>query len=134
MTSTFGPSALEVAATLRAQLASAMAENARMSKLLNTPEVYNFANGVALEALHQRERWDEDDDAGKTPLDWFWLIGFLAQKAAFSQIAGDAEKALHHTISTAAALANWHAAIAGTHTKMRPGHAPFAAALEPPHD
>ena len=78
-----------------------------------------------LEAAHQRERWGSSHDGGKAPLDWFWLIGYLAQKAATSQIAGDADKAKHHTISTAAALANWHAAINGDSTAMRPG-------IEPP--
>jgi hypothetical protein len=34
------------------------------------------------------------------------------------------DKALHHTISTAAALANWHAALSGTSNTMRPGIAP----------
>lgn len=96
---------------------------------LNTPEVEDFASAVVAEAQHQRHRWPSDHDAGKTPLDWFWLIGFLAQKAAFAAIAGDRDKALHHCISTAAALANWHAAIAGQSTLMRPGIAdPFPPA------
>jgi hypothetical protein len=58
---------------------------------------------------------------GKTPFDWFWLVGYLAQKAATSAVNGDAEKARHHTISTAAALANWHLALSGTDTRMVPG-------------
>lgn len=90
-------------------------------ELLNTPEVRDFATGVVMEALHQRERWGSEHDAGKTPADWFWLVGYLAGKALHAQIAGNTNKALHHTISTAAALANWHAAITGTHTAMRPG-------------
>lgn len=88
---------------------------------LNTPELHDFAAGVALEAAHQRERWGSDHDDGKSPFDWFWLIGYLAQKAAASSVAGDIDKAKHHTISTAAALANWHAALSGEHTTMRPG-------------
>lgn len=88
---------------------------------LNTPEIADFAAGVVAEAQHQRARFAASHDAGKTPLDWFWLIGFLAQKAAFAAIAGDQEKALHHTISTAAALANWHAALSGANNAMRPG-------------
>ena len=91
---------------------------------LNTPELHDFAAAVVLEAAHQRARWAADHDAGKTPFDWFWLIGYLAQKAAAAAVAGDRDKALHHTISTAAALANWHAALSGTHTRMRPGIAP----------
>jgi hypothetical protein len=90
-------------------------------ELVNTPETADFITGVALEAIHQRERWPSDHDKGKSPFDWFWLIGYLAQKAADSAVAGDVEKAKHHTISTAAALANWHAALSGADTRMRPG-------------
>lgn len=89
--------------------------------IINTPETADFMAGVPLEAAHQRERWGTSHDAGKAPEDWFWLIGYLAGKALRAQNAGDVEKALHHTISTAAALANWHAAIAGVDTSMRPG-------------
>jgi hypothetical protein len=80
-------------------------------QLLNTPELRDFGVGVTLEALHQRERWGSNHDADKTPADWFWLVGYLAGKALHAQTGGNTEKALHHTISTAAALANWHAAI-----------------------
>lgn len=100
-------------------------ENARLKARLNTPEIETFAVGVVAEAQHQRGRFSVDHDAGKSPLDWFWLIGFLAQKAAFAAVAGDRDKALHHTISTAAALANWHAALSGHDNGMRPG-------IEPP--
>ncbi len=43
--------------------------------------------------------------------DWFWLIGYLAGKALMHALAGDRDKAKHHTISTAAALLNWHRAM-----------------------
>jgi hypothetical protein len=88
---------------------------------INRPETEDFQRGVVLEAAHQRERWGSANDAGKSPFDWFWLIGFLAQKAAAAEVAGDLEKAKHHTISTAAALANWHLSLAGADTSMRPG-------------
>lgn len=94
---------------------------------LNTPELHDFARGVVLEAAHQRARWGSEHDAGKTPANWFWLVGYLAGKALRSHIdgliaPGDGEptKALHHTITAAAALANWHSAILGK-TDMRPG-------------
>jgi hypothetical protein len=86
---------------------------AAMVKIVNTPETIDFMKGVPLEAAHQRERWGTDQDAGKGALDWFWLIGYLAQKAATAQLAGDLEKAKHHTISTAATLANWHLRLTG---------------------
>lgn len=89
--------------------------------LINNPETEDFVRGVSLEALHQIERWGADHDAGKEPLDWFWLIGYLAQKAAMAAISGDLTKAKHHTISTAAALANWHAQLSGKPTAMRHG-------------
>jgi hypothetical protein len=103
-------------------------------QIINTPETADFMAGVPIEAAHQRERWGADHDAGKAPLDWFWLVGYLAQKAATAQMAGDTEKALHHTISTAAALANWHAAISGADTRMVPGAPlPIQALAENPH-
>lgn len=105
----------------REQLLALQAENERLTALLNTPETEDFARGVMLEAPHQRARWGSDHDAGKTPFDWFWLVGYLAQKAASSAVAGDMDKAKHHTISTAAALANWHLALSGTDEHMRPG-------------
>lgn len=100
------------------------AEVDRLRGLLNAPELHDFAAGVTLEAAHQRERWGEDHDAGKAPTDWFWLVGYLAGKALHAAIAGDRDKALHHCISTAAALANWHAALLGADNRMRPGISP----------
>lgn len=106
------------------QLLKAKAENERLLRLLNTPEIIDFMKAVPLEAAHQRERWGTDHDGGKSPADWFWLIGYLAGKALHAQTSGNTEKALHHVITTAAALCNWHAAILGQ-TNMRPG-------IEPP--
>jgi hypothetical protein len=105
----------------RTQLDELRAANERLTALLNTPEVEDWAQGVILEVGHQRERWGADHDAGKSPFDWFWLVGYLAQKAAASAVAGDIEKAKHHTISTGAALANWHLALSGVDDRMRPG-------------
>jgi len=105
---------------LRAQVAELEKECERQRKLLNSPELLDFKEGVVLESAHQRERWASDHDAGKTPADWFWLVGYLAGKCLHAHTAGNTGKALHHTISTAAALGNWHAAIMGA-TNMRPG-------------
>lgn len=103
------------------RLRKAEAEASRLNTLINTPELQDFARGVVLESVHQRERWGTESDDGKTAADWFWLIGYLAQKAMMHQLAGETDKAMHHTITTAAALANWHTAIIGACNRMRPG-------------
>lgn len=100
------------------------AEVDRLKAERDTPQVADFTEAVRLEAAHQRERWGSEHDAGKSPYDWFWLIGYLAQKAADAAVRGDIFKAQHHTISTAAALANWHTALGGGDDSMRPGIMP----------
>lgn len=99
-------------------------------RLINSPEVDNFLRGVHLEAVHQVNRWGTATDRAKRPADWFWLVGYLAGKALHAAIAGNTEKALHHTISTAAALYNWHAAIKGYDVRMAPGSSDVAAIVE----
>lgn len=139
----------------------------KLDARINNPITDDFLKGVRHEAAHQVGRWGTAQDRGKTPLDWFWLIGFLAQKAATSAMLAEpdgvapildvevadflsglpnaeyleiadpdrtvlkkklyrllevrqlmlsehhAQRALHHTISTAAALLNWHAQLTG---------------------
>ena len=82
----------------------------RLRALINSPLLHNFTEAVSREAAHQRERWGSYD-ADKEPQDWFWLVGYLSGKALRANIDGNVEKALHHTISTSAALLNWHASI-----------------------
>lgn len=105
---------------LAAMIEALAEEVARLVASINTPETVDFIRGVTLEATHQRERWGTDHDAGKTPPDWFWLLGYLAGKALTAQLAGDVDKARHHIITTAAACANWHLHTMGK-TNMRPG-------------
>lgn len=93
---------------------------AELEARVNTPEIVDFMKGVPLEALHQRERWGSVHDGGKAASDWFWLIGYLAGKALHALTERRSEKALHHLVTTAAALANWHSAVLGK-TNMRPG-------------
>jgi hypothetical protein len=100
---------------------TAFGEIKRLRALINTPETNDFMKAIPLEAAHQVERYGSAHDDGKSPFDWFWLIGYLAQKAARGHEVGDVEKAKHHTISTAAALFNWHRHISTGHTDMRPG-------------
>lgn len=103
-----------------------LAEREAMNAKINSPETENWMAGVPLEAAHQIERWGAGHDLGKTAWDWFWLVGYLAQKAASAQLSGDVQKAKHHTISTAAALLNWHRNLTGESTAMRPGIDPAA--------
>lgn len=84
---------------------------AQLEALLNTPVTDDFDRAVPLESAHQRYRWGNNHDEKKDAFDWFWLIGYLSQKAAASAVAGDADKAKHHIITTAAALRNWFARI-----------------------
>ncbi len=79
----------------------------RLSGLINTPSIHPFLESVKMEAAHQLEHRNMDDKM-KTPFDWFWTCGYLCQKAASAAVAGDSDKALHHTISTAALMANWY--------------------------
>ena len=85
----------------------------RLRAVINRPLYDDFCRAVVREAIHQTERWGPDHDNVKTPADWFWLIGYLAGKALAAHIAGNTEKAKHHTISSAGALMHWHAAICG---------------------
>jgi len=97
------------------------AEVDRLNALINTPHTDDWFEGVRLEPAHQIERWGTSHDEGKQPADWFWLLGYLGGKALAAALAGNIEKAKHHTISSGAALLNWFRAISGDSTAMRPG-------------
>ncbi len=81
------------------------AEAERLQGLIWTPHTQEFLEAVQIEAAHQRDRWGEDHDALKEPVDWYWLLGWLAGKAARPETP---EKRLHHIVTTAAACLNWH--------------------------
>lgn len=114
---------------------AAAAELERLHADINTPHTAEFLKAVHLEAIHQRERWAAEHDAGKDDTDWLFLVGYLAGKAVHSGVIADADdadmpgrmierhrdKRLHHIITAAAALLNWHAARTGADTRMRPG-------------
>jgi hypothetical protein len=93
----------------------------RLDALLNNPFNDDWFEGVEREAGHQIDRHGTEHDEGKTPFDWFWLVGYLCQKAAAAHVAGDLEKAKHHTISTGAAMLNWWRSLTGENKRMRPG-------------
>lgn len=92
-------------------VAALIAERDQLHALINNPLTEDFLHAVRVEVGHQIQRWGTVHDRAKEPADWFWLVGYLAGKLLASHIAGDSHKALHHTISTAAVLANWHAHI-----------------------
>ena len=99
----------------------AMDEIDRLHNLLNIPETESFLRGLVLEAGYQVQKWGEPHDRQKAPQDWFWLLGYLGGKALRAHCDGDTDKALHHTISSAAALLHWHRHIAGTDRVDLPG-------------
>ncbi len=90
---------------------SRLEDYANERKQIDTPIIDDFLEGVKREAAHQRGRWGSDHDKRKDHGNWLFLIGHLGSKALHSAIAGDKDKAMHHTITTAAALYNWHDAI-----------------------
>lgn len=106
---------------MRFKYETATNELRELKHLLNNPETKDFDKGVPLEATHQIQRWGAAQDAGKSPEDWFWLCGYLAGKALSAMKLGDADKAKHHCISTAAVMRNWHKAIESGQSEMRPG-------------
>jgi hypothetical protein len=96
---------------LEREIREVRARNAELERRINTPELEHFDAGVPLEAAHQVERWGEAHDRSKSAENWYWIVGYLAGKALRASITGDRAKALHHTISAAGALRNWHRAI-----------------------
>ena len=104
-----------------ATIAQLEADVQRLKDLINTPHTADWVESSKLEAAHQVERWSADQDAGKQPEDWFWLLGYLGGKAVAAFRAGNTEKGLHHIVSSSAALLNWHRNVTGDNTAMRPG-------------
>lgn len=137
------PRAIGIARALLEQRASLLElvedvgrENARLDGMINNPHISDFLEAVRLEAVHQRERWGTNHDAGKSDEDWLFLVGFLGGKAVQAGKSAKQlppglqmqeyhlEKRLHHIITAAAVLLNWHAHLTGSDTRMRPGIEP----------
>jgi hypothetical protein len=108
-------------ATLLHRAVTAEAELERLRAVIDTPHIEQFHDAVRMEAAHQQERWGADHDEGKAPAEWFWLLGHLASKALAALAVGDRVKGLHHVISSAAVLQNWHRHASGEASRMRPG-------------
>lgn len=88
-----------------------LTEVERLQLILNTPILEPFTEACVHEARHQVYRWGAEHDATKTAWDWFWTLGYLGGKAAHAALSGDWEKAMHHTVTAGALLANWHSHI-----------------------
>lgn len=109
------------AAKMASERDEARANLAEASRMWDGPETTYWLEGVRKEAAHQVARWGKDHDDGKDPSDFFWTLGYLGGKALQAELAGDLDKAKHHTISSAALLLNWHARIAKEAKQFRPG-------------
>lgn len=104
-----------------AEVDALRAENEALKQLIGRPYIGAWSDEVIVEAAHQRYRWGSQSDQGKSPEDWFWLLGYLLGKCLAAHRAGDMAKARHHTVSSAAALAHWCALIDGNDEVFRPG-------------
>jgi hypothetical protein len=93
---------------LQRRISDLEAEVAVLREIHNTPVVEPFAIAAAMEAKHQRLRHGDAHDGNKDAFDWYWTLGYLGAKAARAENDGDIAKALHHTVTAAALLANWH--------------------------
>lgn len=112
------------------ELLKAKQERDDLLAIINSPHNDQFLEGTRREVAHQVQRWGSVHDRAKRPADWFWLVGYLAGKCLAAHIAGDVDKAMHHTISTAAALGNWHTAIKLGASTMAPGSSDVQRILE----
>lgn len=74
-----------------------------VERTINTPQTEDFIEAVRNEAAHQLNRWGGEHDDRKAPEDWMWLLGWLISKAVQQP-----DKRLHHIVTSAAALAQWH--------------------------
>jgi hypothetical protein len=92
----------------------------RLNWLINSPQTVDFMESVRFEAAHQVERWGVAHDAGKRPEDWVTLITYILGKTSKAHFDGDRVKLLHHVVALAAVVLNWHRAMTGEDTMMRP--------------
>lgn len=99
-------------------------EGDELRETINTPQIADFLEAAKNEAIHQRERWGVEHDAGKRVEDWVALFQYLLGKLVTAHWANDRDKLLHHVITVAAVALNMHANLTGADTRMRPGIAP----------
>lgn len=97
--------------SLEAENALLRARVADLEAKINSPVIEDFLKGVANEMAHQRELWCEEHDAGKSVSDWIKVAVYLLGKATSADWEGDADKLLHHIITTAAVMGYFHEAV-----------------------
>ena len=95
----------EATKPFRDEITKLSAEVDRLKKLIWTPHTKDFLKAVEIEAAHQRDRWGDAHDKMKTNVDWYWTLGWLSEKAVRHE---SQEKRLHHMVTSAALLLNWH--------------------------
>jgi len=93
---------------LAGEVAKLKADLTRLNNILDSPETVDFLKGIVKEAGFQLKKWGSEHDEKKSLDDWLWLIAHLSTKASQASRYGDKEKYLHHIITCAAALFNWH--------------------------
>lgn len=109
-------------------------EGDELREAINTPQIADFLEAAKNEAIHQRERWGVEHDAGKRVEDWVALFQYLLGKLVRAHWRGDQDKLLHHVITVGAVALNMHANLTGDSTAMRPGIGPLSvrAAMDDP--
>lgn len=95
-------------ADARTSVPALCAEVRRLRAIVDTPELHDFATAVVREAAHARERWGAGHDAHKTPQEWVGVLVYLTGKAITAAWEGNTGKLLHHIVTSAGLLANWH--------------------------
>lgn len=104
----------------RAAVNALVEERDRLKALISNSQAERFLEATRAEIAHQLQHWSAIHDRAREPQAWFWLTRYLADRALRAHNDGALALALHHTISSAAALANWHAAISMADTRMPP--------------
>ena len=93
-----------------------------LEKLANDMTGGDPINDMAIRLMRAWAKADPRSNVAQYPASYIANFACMADAA----MRGNLEKAKHHTISTAAALGNWHAALTGADNRMRPGIDPAA--------
>jgi len=81
---------------------------AYLEKLIGSPEIENFLEGVRIEAAHQTDKWGMKDEESKFPHDYALVMDRLKGKQTEAIWTRDSEKYRHHLVTLAAVCFNAH--------------------------